>query len=97
MARKRLKRLTIGLFDMPGRRNEGDEVGVLGGPADAGGLLGDHGHSSRLFDAPDRAVGDTPDLFDRPRPTADDGAGMSEKPARAAGRGLFDKPAPRRN
>jgi hypothetical protein len=92
MAHKRIKRLSIGLFDVPGRRDEDDAIGVLGGPADGSGLLGDPGPSSGLFDAPDRAPGEMPGLFDRPRQTAADG-GPLEKPARAAVRGLFDKPA----
>lgn len=95
MAHRRLKRLSIGLFDIPGRSTEDDEVGVLGGPADESGLFGDPGHSRGLLEAPNRAPGDMPGLFDRPRRTADD-AGSVEKPARTAVTGLFDKPAPRR-
>jgi hypothetical protein len=96
LARKRLKRQSHGLFDAPGRCNEDEETGVLGGPAGDSGLFGGPGHNSGLFEAPDRAPGDVPGLFERRTQTACDDTGPAEKPARPAGGGLFDKPAPRR-
>jgi hypothetical protein len=96
MALKRLKRQRVGLFDGPDRRDETDEVGVLGGPAADSGLFGGHGHGSGLLDAPDRTPGEMPGLFERPHRTGGDGAGPMKKPARPSGGGLFDKPAPRR-
>ncbi len=105
MAQKRGKRPSVGLFHIPGRRDENDQIGVLGSPTGDGGLLGSPtgdggllggpGHSSGLFGPPDRAPDEVPGLFERP-PRTDGGAGLVEKPARAAGGGLFDKPAPRR-
>jgi hypothetical protein len=75
-------------------------VGVLGGPTGDGGLFGGTGHSSGLFDAPDRVPGEVPGLFDRPSPPPGEGMGLHDKPgglfdkpAGAAGGGLFDKPA----
>lgn len=90
MAHKPLKRRIIGLFDVPGRRDEGDDIddeaGVLGGPASDSGLFGGPAHSSGLFDAPDRSPGEMPGLFDRPHP------GGPRRPADSVP-GLFDKPA----
>jgi hypothetical protein len=91
MARKRLKCQSTGLFDVPERSDNDDEVAVLGGPTGDGSLFGDPGHSSGLFDAPHRASGELPGLFDRPRP-AGKIAGLFDKPAPAAGGGLFDRP-----
>jgi hypothetical protein len=95
MTRKRLKRQSTGLFDVPGRSDKDDEIAVLAGPTGDGSLFGGPGHSSGLFDAPDRAPGELPGLFDRPR-SAGKVAGLFDKPDRAAGGGLFDRPAPRR-
>lgn len=95
MAQKQGKRPSVGLFHLPGRREENDEIGLLGSPTGDGGLFGGPGHSSGLLDAPDRAPGEVPGLFERPRRT-DGGGGLVEKPARAARAGLFDKPPPRR-
>jgi hypothetical protein len=90
MERKRLKRQ--GLFDVPGRPDEDDEDGVLGGPTGDSGLFGGPARSSGLFDAPDRAPGEMPGLFYKaPRP-ATDGSSTPDKPARPAVGGLFDKP-----
>lgn len=96
LARKRLKRQSHGLFEAPDRRDEDEETGVFGGPAGDSGLFGGPGHNSGLLEAPDRAHGEMPGLFERPPRTADDDTGSAKKPARPAGGGLFDKPAPRR-
>jgi hypothetical protein len=96
MALKRLKRHSVGLFDVADRRDEAGEVGVLGGPADDSGLFGGPGHGSGLFDAPDRTPEAMPGLLERPQQTGGDGAGPADKPARPSVGGLFDKPAPRR-
>jgi hypothetical protein len=108
LKRKRAKRDHVGLFDVPDRRNEDDQAGVLGGASGDSGLFGGAHHSSGLFDAPDRTPGDMPGLFDRAVPPAGDDAdspgkparrpavGLFDKPPRAAGGGLFDRPAPRR-
>jgi hypothetical protein len=95
MAQKRGKRSSVGLFHLPGRREENDEVGLLGSPTGDGGLFGGPGHSSGLLDAPDRAPDEVPGLFEKPL-RAGGGGGLVEKPARAAQAGLFDKPPPRR-
>jgi hypothetical protein len=92
-------RRRAGLFDVPDRPDEdhqAGEDGVLGGATGDSGLFGGAGRSSGLFDAPDRAPGEMPGLFDRVRRPAADGEELPDKPTRAAGRGLFDKPAPRR-
>jgi hypothetical protein len=103
MGRKRQRRNNYGLFDVPDRPHDdgdsaatSDSAGVFGGPAGDSGLLGDPGHTSGLFDAPERAPGEMPGLFDRPVRTASDSPGSAEKPARAAGGGLFERPPPRR-
>ena len=95
MTRKRLKGQSTGLFDVPDRRDEDDEIAVLGGPTGDSGLFGGPSHSSGLFDVPDRGPGET-GLFDRPHRLAAEGAALSDKSARAARGGLFDKPPPRR-
>jgi hypothetical protein len=95
MARKRLRRESVGLFDVPDRGDEDDGIAIFGGPASDSEVLGGPSHSSGLFDAPDRGPG-VPGLFDRPNRPADEAAGGGGKPARPYGGGLFDKPAPRR-
>jgi hypothetical protein len=96
MRRKRLKRQSIGLFDVPDRHDEDDETAVLGGPTADSGLFGGSSHGSGLFDAPDRTAGEMPGLFDRPRRPGAEGPGLFDRPPPAARAGLFDKPAPRR-
>ena len=97
MARKRRERKNTGLFDVPDRRHDGDDgdsVGVFGGPTHSSRLFGGPGHPSGLFDAPDRTPGDMPGLLVRPGPGTGDGKRWLTKPRDGSGKtvGLFDKP-----
>jgi hypothetical protein len=102
MARKRKERKNTGLFDAPDRRHDGaesadngDSVGVLGGPTRESGLFGGPGSDSGLFDPPERLPGDMPGLFDRLGPATGNESGRSAKPSGRSGKsvGLFDKPS----
>ena len=101
MARKRQKRKHFGLFDVPDRRNDGDDsadnghsVSVFGGPTHNSRLLCSPGHSSGLLEAPDRTPGDMPGLFERPERATRSRSGWFTRPGDGAGKslGLFDKP-----